>query len=290
MEKNYSVVEDTETLNIKGLEFDLAALKDIHKRRISSFGLMPGVQRIVTEDYRWLFYKDNGADLLAVAHLDGTMDANDPVVINHNEYGPVLLSTMVDDRLGAFTLLNLIEQLGIKADLLFTEGEEEGRSTAAFFDPLEKQYNWMFQFDRGGTDNVIYQYQDHNWIRALVDTFGAEIIDTGMMSDIGFLEHLGCQGVNLGTGYYNYTTPQAFALLNDLADNLHKFKTFYEINKNRQFYHNPKPTLELSPKQRMSVATDGLMTGHGLRKAGDPVFAFKSRKHSKKRHNRRHLL
>ncbi len=50
--------------------------------------------------------------------------------------------------------------MGINVDVLLTTGEEMGQSSAAYFDPGEKKYNWMFQFDRGGTDVVTYDYGD----------------------------------------------------------------------------------------------------------------------------------
>ena len=45
-------------------------------------------------------------------------------------------SGALDDRLGAYIILDLLPKLGINVDVLLTVGEEQGRSTANFFAPL----------------------------------------------------------------------------------------------------------------------------------------------------------
>jgi hypothetical protein len=150
-------------------------------------------------------YKDNGSNVLAVAHLDTVGLAHERGChFLDTEGGPVVYSRALDDRLGAYIILDLLPSLGITCDVLLTVGEESGRSTAEFFEPpTGKDYNWMIEFDRGGTDVVMYQYEDRATTK-LVEASGARVGD-GIFSDIAYLEHLGIKGFNWGVGYRTTT-------------------------------------------------------------------------------------
>lgn len=181
----------------------------------------------------FFFYKDNGSDVLAVAHLDTVANADGPQALAKKraahfvmtEAGPVVYSRALDDRLGAYIILELLPKLGITCDILLTVGEETSQSTAEFFHP-DKQYNWMIEFDRGGSDVVMYQYADtahEDLIRAV----GAKVAK-GIFSDICYLDHLGCRGFNWGTGYQEYHTAKAHAYLDDTFEMVTRFLRFHE--------------------------------------------------------------
>lgn len=178
---------------------------------------------------RFYWFQDNGADILAVAHLDSVQRDGTCNVVETNA-GLLATSGTLDDRLGAYIILEMFPRLGIKVDVLLTTDEEIGQSTGYDFD-TDKQYRWMIQFDRAGTDVVMYQYETPELVR-LVKAAGAPV-GTGSYSDIADLEHLGCSGLNWGTGYADYHSARAHAWLDDTFKSLARFKQFYAANKNR---------------------------------------------------------
>lgn len=183
---------------------------------------------------RQLIYINNNSPILAIAHLDATMPPTHFAMGSHisRPGHTCIFSPMVDDRLGAYTLLYLLPLMGINCDILLSEGEEVGDPTSRWF-YSKKKYNWMFQFDRMGTDVVHYQYISPEWLNALHKYFTE--VRHGIFSDISFMSHLNIQGVNIGTGYYDYTRPSAWASLNDLVAQVQKFKNFYERYKETKF-------------------------------------------------------
>lgn len=180
-------------------------------------------------------FKDNGASILAVAHLDtvahpGTRTCQ----VIETEGGLVVYSRALDDRLGAYVILDMLPKLGVEVDVLLTVGEESCNSTADFFD-TEKEYNWVIEFDRGGTDVVMYQYDDPE-TRALVKASGARVGE-GSFSDIAYLEHLGVKAFNWGVGYRDYHGPRSHAYLADTFDMVDHFLLFHDQNKDARLPH-----------------------------------------------------
>lgn len=161
---------------------------------------------------------DRGASVLGVAHTDYVM-FQQPRQEGHKIYCPQL-----DDRLGVYVMMELLPRMGVNVDVLLTDSEESGNSTGQFFHP-PKQYNWIFSFDRMGTDVVMYQYETKELEDCLED-FGFEV-GVGSFSDISFMEHLEVQGMNFGVGYYHQHTSKCFADTTELASNLRKFRRFY---------------------------------------------------------------
>lgn len=183
------------------------------------------------------YFRDNGSDVLAVAHLD-------TVALHHQrtchfldtEGGPVVYSRALDDRLGAYIILELLPALGITYDVLLTVGEEDSRSTAAFFEP-PKDYDWMIEFDRGGTDVVMYQYEDDATCD-LVRASGA-VVGDGIFSDISYMDHLGIKGFNWGVGYRDYHSPRSHAYLDDTFSMVAKYLRFHDANAGTILPHDP---------------------------------------------------
>ncbi len=167
-----------------------------------------------------LIHKDNGANILAVAHLDTVEEA-----IRSRVEGDKFFSPTLDDRLGAYLILDLLPHLlgNTPYDVLLTEGEEKGKSTAKYF-KTHKAYNWMFEIDRMGTTSVMYQYETPEY-RKLVTDSGLTVA-FGSNTDIRYLEHLGVFGVNFGCSYYNNHSVNAYCILPELEAQIDKIVDF----------------------------------------------------------------
>lgn len=220
---------------------DLKRVCEMHEKEFGDAYEMTTylVEGLDTPD-NYFYYKDNGADILAVAHLDTVMPhARRTANFIPTAAGPVVYSGALDDRLGAYTILELLPKLGIKYDILLTVGEESGCSTAQYFEP-EKEYNWMIEFDRGGTDVVMYQYEDKE-LRTLVEDSGAKAAH-GIFSDISYMDHLEIKGINWGVGYRDYHGPRSHAYLEDYWMMIGHYLKFHDANHDVYLPHdNTKP-------------------------------------------------
>lgn len=190
------------------------------------------------EDY--YHFRDNGGSVLAVAHLDTVVDpaGRRPYFFN-TDRGPFIRSGALDDRLGAYVILDLLPKLGIRHDVLLTVGEESCASTAEYF-TTSKDYDWVIEFDRGSTSDVVmYQYEDleSQWA---IEAAGAEL-GRGSFSDIAYLEHLGVKAFNWGVGYQgNYHSVRGFAYLNDTFAMVAKYMRFLAQNAGSRMEHKPE--------------------------------------------------
>lgn len=173
-----------------------------------------------TETGERYIFKDNGSEVLAVAHLDLACEMG--VSFEHRD--GIVTSGALDDRLGAFVILDVLPAMGITVDVLLTDDEEVCDSTAAHFVP-PKEYNWMFSFDRRGTDVVMYQYETRKR-RKLLKRHGFEV-GCGSYSCIANLDFLGVTGFNFGVGYHNEHSHKCFARLSDTAEQVEKFGKLY---------------------------------------------------------------
>ncbi len=174
-----------------------------------------------------LIHHDIGANILGVAHLD-SVNPHDHFYVNKFAGDDIVFSTRLDDRLGAYIILDLLPAMGIHTDILLTEGEEKGKSTAKHF-KTDKQYHWMFSFDRHENDAVYYRYYVTNWIDAIRKIFGNP--SHGSNSDIDYLSELKCCGVNVGTGYFNEHHLMAHANMSMMLSQVGKFIQFYQQNR-----------------------------------------------------------
>lgn len=181
-------------------------------------------------------YRQTESKVLAVAHLDTVQSLGHfhQCVIDKERY---VLNAQLDDRLGAHIILDILPSLGITTDILLTDGEERGQSTAKIFDPLGKEYNWIFMFDRSGTDVVGYDYQSIAW-ESLMKENGFEP-GHGSYSCIADLTRLGVWGFNFGTGYYHNHDRMSCVNLAQLARMLEKFVPFYHKYKDEKLVYTP---------------------------------------------------
>lgn len=184
---------------------------------------------VTTKDGVYI-YKDNKSLVLAVAHLD-TVNMTKHFRIRENR--GIIRCGQLDDRLGAHVILDVLPSMGIVTDILLTEGEETGKSTAAYF-KTSKKYNWIFSFDRRGDDVVGYQFEDNYW-REKIKTAGFRE-GAGSFSDIAKLYGLGCKGFNVGVGYHDEHSHNAHLVIKQLERQLKKFQMFHTMH---QFTHMP---------------------------------------------------
>jgi hypothetical protein len=177
-----------------------------------------------TPDGRY-FFKDNGSHILGIAHLDSVNNTDHfyKIVIDGQT---VIYNAQVDDRLGAYILLELLPTIGITVDWLLTEGEEIGKSTARHF-KTQKNYKWMFQFDRHGDDVVTYKYTETSF-KNMLRKAGFNKWEWGAFTDICELGHLGCRGFNVGIGYEAEHSKWASADMGILVAQVAKFANFYK--------------------------------------------------------------
>jgi hypothetical protein len=190
-------------------------------------------------------FKYTGANILAVAHMDVYSDKaggsftqdkiNDDIIVH---------SPWLDDRLGVFVVDHMLPNvLKIKTDILLTTNEECCMSTAKdFTDDMKEsnQYNWIVEFDRAGEDVVLYHYDD---VPELTEDLKEAEFDVswGTYSDIGEMEDFGIGCFNVGIGYHRQHTQMCFASLQEMVNQLVRFKTFYEANKDKKYIYTAKP-------------------------------------------------
>lgn len=219
------------------MKIDYKLLKQICFAEIQDFEHLGEVTE--TPDGIYIHIKSEGARVLGVAHLD-TVLTSKTFKVQKRKKDILVHNEQLDDRLGVYALLHLIPQMGINCDILLTEGEEVGRSTAKYFN--NSDYNWIFSFDRRGDDVVLYQYQDakiNSWEISLKNSQFK--IGIGSFSDIAFMESLGIKGVNIGTGYIGEHSRECRASMNTLQSQVTKFSDFYNKNCGTKYPHAEVP-------------------------------------------------
>lgn len=215
------------------MNLDLSKLQERCRAPISAFHKEGAVSQTGNGVY---IFKDNGASVLGVAHLDTVISK---FSWRFKEKRQRVFCPMLDDRAGVWTLLDVLPTLGLKYDVLLTEGEETGRSTAKFFEPpAGKKYNWVFSFDRRGEDVVTYQYEDEPWKKTLREHGFSP--STGSNSDIRYLEDLLVKAMNIGTGYHGEHTQDCFLEIDELKRQIGRFQMFHTALGGTEFPHTKK--------------------------------------------------
>jgi hypothetical protein len=207
-------------------------LKQVAGMAVEDFANIDGIQTVETKDKRPLYLLDQGSSLLGIAHLD-SVQKHEPIlaVLNHpletRIYCPVL-----DDRIGVWTMLHVLPALGIKLDVLLSDGEESGNPTSRDFVP-SKKYLWMTMFDRTGLDCVMYRYYQQAELKKALEEVKFNT-GHGSFSDISSM-HIGCSGFNVGVGYYDYHGPMAYFKLSEYITNIVKFVEFHKKYQHTHF-------------------------------------------------------
>jgi hypothetical protein len=184
---------------------------------------------------RDFLYIDNGASVLAVAHVDTVFSPATPVFKREGDY---VISGALDDRLGVYIILDYLPKLGLgqQYDILLTTDEEMCQSTAQLFKaPDGKVYNWIFEFDRSGSEPVMYQYQDKESEDLLAEH--GMLVDQGSYSDIADLEDLGCKAFNFGVGYYAAHQSLCHAVLPLVGALVERFRQFFAAMRDTHLPH-----------------------------------------------------
>jgi hypothetical protein len=131
----------------------------------------------------------------------------------------------LDDRLGVYTVLDLLPSLGVKADILITNHEEICASTARYFG-LWDRYNWIAEFDRGGGDAVTYDLTSPEFDDVLTSV-GFKL-GIGSYSDIcESSDELTC-AVNIGIGYQKAHQLDSYFVPKTYRKNIRRFLKMYE--------------------------------------------------------------
>lgn len=210
-------------------------LQQLRKRCLQSIGSYHTEGDVVDTPDGMYVYRDNGASVLAVAHLDVVQPG--PRHFGSPPGRPdAVYNAQLDDRLGAHTILDVLPAMGIKVDTLLTEGEESCRSTATHFWP-DKPYNWLIEFDRAGQDVVLYDYETEELVELL--TAAGNDVHWGTFSDISVMEHLGVAGFNWGVGSYCGHSPDSYFRVSQYKAALARFQKFFGMYQDRKFEHIP---------------------------------------------------
>lgn len=213
------------------MKIDYDLIKQIMVAPESDFAAIKSIVNLGTTSTP-LYYLDRGANVLGIAHMDSVV-YGDCAIVEPVKDQPMIISPMCDDRVGVAVLLAILPKIGIKCDVLLSTNEEIMQPTSREFEPTKK-YNWMFMFDRSGTDAVTYQYNAKPWVSALNKHF---TMGRGTYSDIADMDHVGCSGVNIGTGYYGQHSAYSFTIMRELLTNISRFAAFYHKNKETYFEH-----------------------------------------------------
>lgn len=188
----------------------------------------------------WFVHIKRGSKVLAVSHLDTVRQPTHfartkPLDnVTPNTFDRVYCETL-DDRLGVYTILDVLPLLGIQVDVLLTTGEETGKTSAKFFTD-KAEYNWIVEFDRRGEDAVLYEYEDDKDWDTAIEASGFEI-GNGSFSDIGELEDLGISAFNVGLGYENEHSYDAFMVPAVYARQIQRFNHFFYTQQNTRYIH-----------------------------------------------------
>jgi hypothetical protein len=192
----------------------------MNKNQLSKELLKKG---FIYENGYW--FKNNNSDVLSVAHIDHVGKDNPSFYMdNHNFVSCISL----DDRLGIYCILDIYPKLGIVTDILITDFEETGHSTAIKFDPKRK-YNWIVELDRK-LDGFV-TYKDYaKYYDLLIYHFGTH--HHGSFSDISILpQSFDTLCFNLGIGYNKEHTQNCYANLNHTINAIYNLKRFWLLYK-----------------------------------------------------------
>lgn len=249
-----------DTLTRKDLKaFDCKEFKDMSYDPRKVIYYTPGDKKGKNSTDKAFIYIRRSPDskVLAVAHTDIVRQAKMPtpeVTFNRRW----VRSRALDDRLGVWLLLHFLPTVlpdDLPYDILLTDFEETGKSTAQWFQPKAGiEYNWMFEWDRHGDDTVMYSYETPT-LRELLERFHFKV-GTGSFSDICYLSHLNCAGFNFGVGYHNEHSDECYADLKTTFDQVAKFVPFYSDWYHKALKHNHEAA-ERAKKQKTTPWTSG---------------------------------
>jgi hypothetical protein len=216
---------------------DVNLLSEICEAKEEDFAKTSVGKVIDTPDGKLIYY-DRKSPILGIAHLDTAIGTSPVSEINHRGLH-LGVTPSLDDRLGAYILMGLLPKMGVVCDILLTVGEESGRSTAQHFtrEMAAREYNWMFQFDRHGTDTVMYEYETLE-LKQKLTNYGFRV-GKGSFSDICYLEHMGVKAFNFGCAYYHEHSWDCFVDFEQMLGQVGLFINFFNHEALNKFPHVP---------------------------------------------------
>lgn len=246
-------VKEQDTIDVSGddIRIDEDELKDVCKKPIARFWHEYKDCVYGPDDRKYIFI-DNGAKVLAVAHLDTVVDPKDK--FNFNTYTRdkvrIIKCPTLDDRLGVYIITKLMPKLlgGGWADILLTDHEESGSTTAKEFldEHGAREYNWIVEFDRRGSglshddDAVLYSYMtggDIAQFRLALQNAGFKKLGRGSFTDITAMQDMKCKAFNVGVGYFNNHVTKAYMKPVLTENAVSNFVNFYMKNYHTKFVH-----------------------------------------------------
>jgi len=165
------------------------------------------MEHLVTDGKQVAWHIKRGGKVLLVAHID---TVHEPKI--HKITKKTIIAQGLDDRLGVFMAMALMNARD-DVDVLITDDEEVGKSSAALIPTEDLNYNCIIGLDRGGMDFVDYDLADDDLIDAYSEfaEFGY-----GSFSDICFLNDPPCGCINVGIGYQKAHSKDSYAKIADI--------------------------------------------------------------------------
>jgi len=221
----------------------------INPRRIKYYCELPEnkfCNLIPYNDVGEYWYKDNNSNILGVGHLDSVYPHRRNCAIGYVGGRLTVISSSLDDRLGVYLLLDVLPVMGLTYDVLLTTHEESGHSTGINFTPPPgKQYNFIFELDRQGTDDcALYQYYTSNLVAKLKE-FGFNGVQ-GSYTDITSM-NLGCVGFNFSVGYHGQHMLGCYAHVDDIQGIIPRVTRFIRDNQYTFYPYTPAPIKVYTP-------------------------------------------
>lgn len=187
------------------------------------------------------FKHREGAKILAVAHLDYHCSGKVHELDEHH-----IVSSALDDRLGACLAYNLQAYAGVVADVVFCDKEEQGRSTLPLLGTkMLSKYNWIVEFDRRLEGAVCYQYTVmESYIKKHFE------LHIGSFSDICSICHTSPVGAfNVAVGYNNEHTEKCYATTAAIRAQMQRFHNFYQEFGDTKILHTPPAKTKWQERQ-----------------------------------------
>lgn len=175
-----------------------------------------------TDSEKHRIFIDRQSDILFVAHLDTVQK---PKFIKQTKNR--IYAQGLDDRLGCMLASELSKELNV--DLLLLDHEEKCQSTAQYHEC--KDYNWICEFDRAGSDVVTYGQDSIDFLTALEQYWK---IGIGAFSDICLLKSDACT-INLGIGYEFAHSKDSYVDIKTMDRQIKLFRQFYAQHKDTKF-------------------------------------------------------